>query len=71
MYVCICNAITEKEVRKAARDGARTLTDLHASGLGVATGCGQCAGHACAMLEGGQDSAGAVQSVSAQDPSHG
>ena len=53
MYVCICNAITEKQVREAAREGARTLTDLHRSGLGVATGCGQCAQDACSMLDGG------------------
>ncbi len=50
MYVCICNAVTEKEVRQAASDGARSLQDLQC-GLGVATGCGQCAGDACSLLE--------------------
>ena len=35
MYICICNAITEKDVRKCARDGARCIEDLTAA-LGVA-----------------------------------
>jgi|GEM_PF-2209656 len=42
MYICICNAITDKEVEAAVQDGARTLGDLQAS-LGVATCCGSCA----------------------------
>ena len=41
MYVCICNAITDKQIRKAARAGARDLWALQAE-LGVATGCGSC-----------------------------
>ncbi|MFK8017039.1 MAG: (2Fe-2S)-binding protein [Gammaproteobacteria bacterium] len=51
MYVCICKAITEKQVRQAASDGARSLQDLQC-GLGVATGCGQCAEDACNVLAG-------------------
>jgi len=41
MYVCICNAITDKQIRKAAESGARNLWDLQ-SELGVATQCGSC-----------------------------
>ena len=41
MYVCICNAITDKQIRKAARAGATDLWALQAE-LGVATGCGSC-----------------------------
>lgn len=41
MYVCICNAITEKQIRTAAEAGARDLWDLQAT-LGVAAGCGTC-----------------------------
>lgn len=41
MYVCICNAVTEKQIRKAARAGATDISDLKAQ-LGVATGCGTC-----------------------------
>ncbi|MDH3577878.1 MAG: bacterioferritin-associated ferredoxin [Gammaproteobacteria bacterium] len=41
MYVCVCNAITDKQIRKAAESGARNVWDLQ-SALGVATGCGSC-----------------------------
>jgi bacterioferritin-associated ferredoxin len=41
MYVCVCNAITDREIRGAAELGARTLEDLSAT-LGVATCCRKC-----------------------------
>ena len=41
MYVCICNAITEKQIRQAAENGASDLWDLQ-SKLGVASNCGSC-----------------------------
>lgn len=42
MYICICNAITEKTVIEAVNNGASTLGDLQAE-LGVASCCGCCA----------------------------
>ncbi len=50
MYVCICNAISEKSVKEAVANGARTLADLQAQ-LGVATSCGCCASCAESYLE--------------------
>jgi bacterioferritin-associated ferredoxin len=41
MYVCLCNAITDREIRGAVALGARTLADLESS-LGVGTCCGRC-----------------------------
>ena len=41
MYVCVCNAITDREIRAACDLGARTLEDLQAT-LGVATCCRRC-----------------------------
>jgi bacterioferritin-associated ferredoxin len=41
MYVCICNAITEKAVRDCARQGACSVDEL-AFELGVGSGCGRC-----------------------------
>jgi len=41
MYVCICNAITDKQIRKAAESGVKDLWDLQRK-LGVASGCGSC-----------------------------
>ena len=39
MYVCICNAITGKQIRRAARNGVNSLYELRGT-LGVAAGCG-------------------------------
>ncbi len=69
MYVCICKAITEKQVLQAASEGARSLQDLQC-GLGVATGCGQCAADACSVLEGActqNDAHHGTQSTSSGD----
>ncbi len=41
MYVCVCNAITDKQIRRAAEAGVSDLWALQAA-LGVATGCGSC-----------------------------
>ena len=50
MYVCICNAITDKQIRRAVRNGASSMYDLRGS-LGVAAGCGSCARTAEEILE--------------------
>lgn len=42
MYVCVCQAVTDREIHQAARDGARTLKDLRRD-LGVGVDCGRCA----------------------------
>jgi bacterioferritin-associated ferredoxin len=41
MYVCICNAVTDREIRAATDLGARTIDDLRDC-LGVATCCRRC-----------------------------
>lgn len=45
MYVCVCKAVTEHQVRQAVNNGAQSLKDLRRE-LGVSSDCGQCA--ACA-----------------------
>lgn len=50
MYVCICNAITDSDIRKAADAGVESVQELEAS-LGVAGNCGSCADLAAAILE--------------------
>ncbi|HRQ63870.1 MAG TPA: (2Fe-2S)-binding protein [Xanthomonadaceae bacterium] len=49
MYVCCCHAVTEREVRQAAAEGVRTLTELTFR-TGCAGSCGSCAGHAEKVL---------------------
>jgi bacterioferritin-associated ferredoxin len=48
MYVCVCQAVTDRQIREAAQSGARTLKDLRRD-LGVTRDCGRCAScaHEC------------------------
>jgi bacterioferritin-associated ferredoxin len=41
LYICLCNAITERAVRECAENGVCSLEHL-ANELGVGTGCGRC-----------------------------
>jgi bacterioferritin-associated ferredoxin len=41
VFVCICNAVTDREIRECAELGAATLDDLRVA-LGVASCCGKC-----------------------------
>ncbi len=41
MYVCICKAITDDEIRDAVNNGAQSIAALSKS-CGVGTQCGQC-----------------------------
>ena len=40
MYVCICNAVTDRTIRDAAASGARTFADVRRR-----TGCADCCGN--------------------------
>ena len=42
MYVCVCQAVTDRQIQEAAHQGARTLKDLRRD-LGVTLDCGRCA----------------------------
>jgi len=50
MYVCVCHAVTESEIREAADEGLASVQELGHC-LGVATGCGQCASMAGDILD--------------------
>ena len=41
MYVCICNAVTDRTIRAAAANGARTFADVRRH-TGCGDGCGNC-----------------------------
>lgn len=49
MYVCICQAITDRQIEKAVRDGAQTFYDLKDQ-LGVGSCCGSCQEDAEAVI---------------------
>jgi bacterioferritin-associated ferredoxin len=50
MYVCICNAVTDRQISAAVAAGAASLDDLSMQ-LGVAAGCGCCRETAQRMLD--------------------
>ncbi len=41
MIVCVCRAVSDREIRARLRDGMRSLSQLR-SELGVASCCGKC-----------------------------
>ena len=49
MYICLCAAVTEGQVRECAQDGVCSLEGLAAT-LGVGTGCGRCRDCAAQVL---------------------
>ncbi|HEY9459470.1 MAG TPA: (2Fe-2S)-binding protein [Paralcaligenes sp.] len=53
MFICICNAITERQLQSAVADGAGTLSDLQGQ-LGIGTCCGCCIETANHYLPGGR-----------------
>ena len=42
MFVCVCNAVSDRSIKAAVAEGAQSLGDLK-DRLGVATCCGCCA----------------------------
>ena len=41
MYVCLCNRVTDRQVRAQAADGDCTLSSMHRA-LGIVPKCGKC-----------------------------
>jgi bacterioferritin-associated ferredoxin len=50
MYVCICNNVTEKDIKRAVRDGACSMSCLQQR-LAVSTSCGKCHSRARECLD--------------------
>lgn len=50
MYVCLCKAVTDCQIREAICEGACSMRELRQC-LGVASQCGRCARHAREVLE--------------------
>ncbi|HEV8095646.1 MAG TPA: (2Fe-2S)-binding protein [Burkholderiales bacterium] len=66
MYVCLCNGVTEQDIRRCAREGACSLADL-AMCAGVGAGCGRCREMAATVLsEAGQLESGSRPAALAQ-----
>jgi bacterioferritin-associated ferredoxin len=53
MYVCICNGVTDRDIRQAAEAGCRTLAELTMR-TGCGATCGTCLDTAAVLLEASQ-----------------
>ncbi|WP_449429622.1 (2Fe-2S)-binding protein [Rhodanobacter umsongensis] len=61
MYVCLCNAVTDHDIRREAADGVHTFAELQAR-----TGCSDCCG--CCEQEARATLVKAVEHTLAQLP---
>jgi bacterioferritin-associated ferredoxin len=50
MYVCICKAVSDHDIRRAVADGARCFEDVQAR-TGCATCCGCCEDEARQLVQ--------------------
>ncbi|MDK2126066.1 bacterioferritin-associated ferredoxin [Parachitinimonas caeni] len=53
MYVCICNAVTDKQIKQAVSNGCCSMRQLRIE-LGVSACCGKCAPCAQQLLKDAQ-----------------
>jgi len=49
MIVCVCNNISDREIRQAVELGINSMSDLYKE-LGVGTCCGKCVSYAREIL---------------------
>jgi bacterioferritin-associated ferredoxin len=50
MYVCVCNGITDRQIREVAEAGCRSVAELTMR-TGVGAGCGSCLDMAAQLLD--------------------
>jgi bacterioferritin-associated ferredoxin len=50
MYVCLCNGVTEREIRQTTAAGCRSMAELTMR-TGCGAGCGSCVAMATEMLD--------------------
>jgi len=49
VYVCLCNSVTDSDIRNAADAGVRTMRQLKMQ-TGCGNNCGKCVTMACEVL---------------------
>jgi bacterioferritin-associated ferredoxin len=51
MYICVCKAVTDAQIKCAMHEGNRTRRDLFKC-LGVGGDCGKCVPHVKELIDG-------------------
>jgi bacterioferritin-associated ferredoxin len=49
MYVCVCHAVTEDDVRRHAEAGVCSAKEMRVA-CGMSPGCGQCVRRICTLV---------------------
>ena len=62
MYVCLCNAVTDRDIHEAVASGARSLAELSLR-TGCSDTCGTCAEQAEQILHDALGTDGSASSV--------
>jgi bacterioferritin-associated ferredoxin len=62
MIVCVCKAVSDRQIRVAVKGGASSLRDLTRD-LGVGTCCGKCLPEAKAALSASLEARDSLRSV--------
>lgn len=62
MYICICNAVKESDIRDAVNDGVACFKDLSKT-LGLCTDCGSCGKKAMEAFHNAMSRSGASTNV--------
>lgn len=50
MYVCVCNGVTERQIREVAQAGCRTVAELTMR-TGAGANCGSCLQSAAELID--------------------
>jgi bacterioferritin-associated ferredoxin len=50
VYVCVCHAVTEEDVRCRIAEGACSAKDVRLA-CGMRPGCGSCVGRICTLID--------------------
>ncbi|MHA7880637.1 MAG: bacterioferritin-associated ferredoxin [Saccharospirillum sp.] len=65
MYVCVCKAVTDRDIQQAAENGCRSVRELGQE-FGLGQQCGRCARMARDILKEHQQSVSAFDMALAQ-----
>jgi bacterioferritin-associated ferredoxin len=58
MYVCVCNAVTDRQIRSQSECGRGTVAEIYRA-LGITVKCGKCVRTAKCIIDDAQAEAGA------------
>jgi bacterioferritin-associated ferredoxin len=62
MYVCVCNAVTDRQIRSQSECGRGTVAEIYRA-LGITVKCGKCVRTAKCIINDAQAEAGASASA--------